>query len=90
MAEANDPTHQWLLRWSLDLDNGRQLDLTLRHVGKLSTRMCRPTPPWICTCASELSLWAWNLLGLRHPEFGKAPTRAEVERSVYLKWTLRY
>jgi iron complex outermembrane receptor protein len=94
--EENDPSNQWLLRSSLDLGPRHELDLTLRHVGKLP----EPRVPaytaldirygWKPTDSAELSLSARNLFDSAHGEFGPAGSRSEIERSLYLQLQLRY
>jgi iron complex outermembrane receptor protein len=95
-TQGNDPSNQWLLRSSLDLGPRHELDLTLRHVGKLPD----PQVPayttldlrlgWKPRPNAELSLSAWNLLDPEHGEFGSAGSRSEIERSLYLELLLRY
>lgn len=90
---GNDPKRLYSLRASHDLGAGRELDVGVRYVGAL------PDPPvpsytafdarfaWRPRAGLELSLSVQNLLDDRHPEFGAAASRAEIERSVFAKVT---
>nr|WP_067294547.1 TonB-dependent receptor [Marinobacterium profundum] len=95
-TEANNPSHQWMLRSSLDLSEGHQLDMTLRHVGKLSNLDLPAYTTadlrygWKPHSDLELSLRALNLFDPQHPEFGTAASRSEVERSLFLEMLWRY
>jgi iron complex outermembrane recepter protein len=100
-ALGNDPSQQWMLRSSHDLGPRHELDIMVRHVGKLPD----PKVPsytavdarlgWHITHTLELSLTLRNLLDRRHPEFnaldtmyvgiGSLETRSEYERGAYLK-----
>jgi iron complex outermembrane receptor protein len=93
---GNDPRHQWNLRSSLDLPGRQEFDLMIRHVGTLPN----PSVPgytaldarygWHFERGLELALIAQNLFDRRHPEFGAAATRSEIERGLFLKlrWSL--
>lgn len=93
-SEGNDPSHQWLLRSQLDLASDKEFDVMVRRVGSLP----QPEAPsymavdmrlaWWIQPELELSLTANNLFDDRHPEFGAAPGRSEIERSflVGLRW----
>ncbi len=95
-AEAHDPSHQWMLRSHFNPDSAHELDLTLRHVGKLSSTNVPAYTAldirygWKPADNVELSVTAWNLLDPAHSEFGSASNRIETERSVYLELQLRY
>jgi iron complex outermembrane receptor protein len=95
-AEANDPSNQWLLRSSLDLGAQHELDLTLRHVGKLSANAVPAYTAldirlgWQPLPETQLSLTARNLLDSQHPEFDPATSRSEVERSIYVQLLQRF
>lgn len=93
-GEGNDPEHRAMLRTSVDLRGGVQLDGWLRWMGRLPS----PEVPeyltldlrlgWRPTRSLELSLVGQNLLQDAHAEFGPAtPTREEIERGVYGKVT---
>lgn len=91
----NDPHVYWMLRSAYDLSGGKELDVTLRHTGRLSN----PDVPaytavdcrfgWKVRRDLELSLIAQNMLDPSHAEFGAAPNRSEIDRSIFAKlvWT---
>jgi len=93
---SNDPSHYWMLRSLYDIDERRQLDLTLRRAGALAM----PVVPaytsldmrfgWKLSPRLELSLIGRNLWDSRHVEFGQPLARAEFERSILLQavWRL--
>lgn len=95
-ALGNDPERTLLLRSSVNLTERHELDLTLRHVDDLPD----PAVPaytavdgrlgWHPTEDMEVSLIVRNMFDERHAEFGAAPNRAELERSVMLRllWRL--
>jgi iron complex outermembrane receptor protein len=88
---SNDPSHYWMLRSSFDVAPGKELDLTLRRMGALST----PVVPayyemdlrfgWQVRPDLELSIVGQNLLHSSHAEFGSNPARSVFDRSVFLK-----
>lgn len=88
---TSDPTHYWSVRSSYDIAQGKELDLTLRHVGALT----RPAVPaytaldirygWKIRRDLELSVTAQNLLDKSHAEYGAAPGRSEYDRALFLK-----
>lgn len=92
----NDPRHWALLRVSHDLSDALELDLTLRHVGRLP----KPAVPayealdlrlgWSIRPGLELSLLAQNLLGSRHAEFGAEPARSVFGRSALARLSWRF
>lgn len=94
-AAGNDPRYQLTLRSTMNLAHNTELDVALRKVAALPD----PAVPgyveldmrlgWTVTKGVEISLSGFNLLDRRHPEFGNAPTRNEIGRSVYLRtlWT---
>lgn len=89
-AAGNDPTRQFQLRSSLNLPHGLEFDAAVRAVSALPN----PAVPgyltmdarlgWHVDKSLELSVAGANLLGRGHPEFGAAPLRSEVERSVFV------
>ena len=95
-AVGNDPSHQWLLRASIDLSPRHDLDVIVRHSGALPN----PTVPsytavdarlgWRVTRDFDVSLTLQNLFDPSHPEFGAAATRSEFERAFFVKlqWRL--
>ena len=94
-TEGNDPSSQWKLRSAFDLAPGHELDIFVRRIGALPD----PSVPayvaadvrygWRIARRLELSIVGRNLFDRRHPEFGSAATRSEIERSAYVKlvWT---
>jgi iron complex outermembrane receptor protein len=95
-AAGNDPDYRVVLRSTLDLPRGVELDAGVRHVAKLPD----PAVPaytavdlrlgWRPRADVEVSLTGQNLFDPRHPEFGTAATRSELARSVYGKILWRF
>jgi iron complex outermembrane receptor protein len=93
---TNDPGRHWLLRVSKDISDNNQDDATLRYQGSLP----KPAVPayyemdlrWLWTVVpnTEVALIGQNLLHQSHAEFGGAPNRSVIERSVLLKLTQRF
>lgn len=94
-SEANDPSHLFSVRSSVDLGRGVQIDGLVRHVGALPN----PVVPaftevnarvaWAVSRV-EVALIGQDLAHARHPEFGPdTSTRLEFERGVRLMVTLR-
>ena len=93
---SNDPKHYWSLRSAHELGADLQLDLSLRHVGKLS----RPAVPgyheldarlaWQARPNLELALVGRNLLHDQHAEFGEPGLRQTFERSVGFSAILQF
>jgi iron complex outermembrane recepter protein len=94
-AAGNDPNRQFHLRSTLDLAGGQQLDIMLRHVGRLPSPVVEAYTAVDARYAVrlrrelELSATVQNLFDRSHPEFGAATTRSEIERGVFLRlrWT---
>jgi iron complex outermembrane receptor protein len=96
IGEARDPSHQWMLRSSHHLGPRVEVDLIVRRVGALPS----PTVPaytaldaylgWNLSPSMTLAVAGQNLLDPQHPEFGAAPGRAEIPRSVFARLVLRY
>jgi len=96
-ALGNDPDFWYGIRSALDLGNAVEVDAAFRRVGALPL----PYVPaynsadlrlaWWFTRSCELSATGRNLLERSHPEWGLAPGRAEVGRSVFvsLRWRSR-
>lgn len=90
-AEGNDPQNQVVLQSMVNLPRGFELDLTARYVDTLPS----PNVPsyfafdarlgWRVTTNLDLSVVGQNLCDNQHPEFGSAPTRQEIPRSIYGK-----
>jgi iron complex outermembrane recepter protein len=95
-AAGNDPEYQWMLRSALDVTRNIEFDLAIRHVAKLPS----PAVPaytsvdarigWRPSRELEISLAGTNLFDPRHPEFGAAPLRSELQRGAYAELTWRY
>jgi iron complex outermembrane receptor protein len=93
--EANDPSHLFSIRSSIDLPRGLQFDAMARVVGR------RPAPAvegygeldlragWTVRPGWDLSLVGQNLLHARHAELFGAP-RIVVRRGAYLRSTWRF
>jgi iron complex outermembrane receptor protein len=88
---TSDPSNHWIVRSVFDLAPRQELDLTIRHTGKLE----RPQVPayttmdvryaWKPHPGLELSVIGHNLFDPRHAEWGAAPTRSEYERALRLQ-----
>jgi iron complex outermembrane receptor protein len=103
LDETADPEHQFSLRSSLNLPWRAELSAGLRWVDTLHTNN-GPIPgtvpsyfefdtrlAWHASDRLELSVAGQNLLHDHHPEYGfPAPTRVEIQRSVYGKVAWRY
>ncbi len=98
-AETESPRHQAGLRSSFDLPEHVQLDATLRYVGRLESLGVPAYTTgdlrvgWAPTSRLDVSLCGQNLFQQRHLEFkagGVVTQPTEVERSVYLKVTLKF
>ncbi len=105
ILENNSPSHQFLLRSSMDLPHDVEWDVNLRYVSALGANPGSPVPrvdgyvtmdvrlAWRPTRALELSLASQNLLQERHAEFYGSQLEspvAAVERTVYGKVTWRF
>lgn len=88
-TESRDPERQFLLRSSIDLPRGLELDATYRHVsrivnqdvpayGELDLRF-----GWRLSKQLEISVVGQNLLHDQHAEFGSLPLRTEIERNIH-------
>ncbi len=93
--QGNDPRHTFQLRSAHKLGERLELDLALRRSGALP----EPRVPaytaldarlgWTVRPGLDLSLALLNLNDRRHPEWGNALTRAEVERRALVRLTWR-
>jgi iron complex outermembrane receptor protein len=92
---GDDPSFQWSLRSSFNPADGQELDVALRRVASLPQAQ---VPAYTALDLRygirlrpglELSVVGQNLLDPGHAEFGDAPGRAEIERSVgvWLRWS---
>jgi len=93
---TNDPKHYWSLRSAHELSADLQLDLALRHVGRLT----QPAVPgyheldariaWQARPNLELALVGRNLLHDQHAEFGEPGLRQTFERSLGFSAILQF
>jgi len=103
LNETADPQHQFSLRSSLNLPRHTEFDTALRWVDTLHTNngpVVGTVPSyfdldthlaWHASDRLEFALVGQNLLHNRHPEYGfPSPTRVEIERTAYGKFTWRY
>lgn len=92
MAER-DPRNTWHLRSSYALDDRRELDLMLRHVGATSDvpsyTAFDARLGWRLRPGLEVSVFGENLDG-GHAEYGSVLYRAEVDRRVGVKAVWEY
>jgi iron complex outermembrane receptor protein len=100
--ETADPNQRASLRSSMDLRDDMELDATLRWVDSRDTNSSANivTVPsyvemdvrlgWRPTEKIELSLVGQNLLHDHHPEYFSEPTRVEIQRSMYAKFTWHF
>jgi iron complex outermembrane receptor protein len=93
---GDDPSFQWSLRATFNPADRQEFDLGLRRVASLPNAGV-PTYTaldaryaWRVRPDLELSLVGQNLFDSAHAEFGAAPGRSEIERSigVWLRWSL--
>jgi len=92
-ALGNDPPHQWMLRSAWDLAPAVELDVSLRRIGALPDPAVKGYSAldlrlgWRPSYDLSIALVGRNLLDDRHPEFGAAPGRSEIARSLFLQAT---
>lgn len=95
-SEGNDPSHQFLLRSSLDLAHNLEWDAMLRHISALPNPLVPAYTSldmrlgWNLSKRWEIALVAQNLLDSQHPEFGASTNRSEIERSFFIKSTWKF
>jgi iron complex outermembrane receptor protein len=89
-AAGNDPAHTWQARLTWDITPNHELDITLRHVAKL-TKNAVPAYTtvdarfgWKLRHDLELSVIGQNLFG-RHAEYGTRATRTEITPGIFVK-----
>lgn len=89
-----DPSHYWTLRSTHDISSNKELDFSIRRVGALPAVPAYTSADvrfaWKVRRNLELSIVGRNLLDKSHPEFGAAPLRSEIERSVFIKLLWRH
>jgi len=92
-AAGNDPKRQFSLRSAHDLGKAQDIDLLVRYVSALPNPAVQSYTAfdaryaWRPRAGLELSVSVQNLFDERHPEFGSAASRAEIERGVFVKVT---
>jgi iron complex outermembrane receptor protein len=92
-ALGNDPSHQWTLRSAWDLTPALEVDVSLRRIAALPDPAVEAYSAvdvrlgWQARSDLSLSLVARNLLDRQHPEFGAAPGRSEIARSLFVQAT---
>jgi iron complex outermembrane receptor protein len=94
-ALGNDPHYQAMVRSSLTLPGGIEVDVGIRRVGRLPN----PALPaytgvdarvgWRVSRELDLSIVAQSATDPAHPEFGALATANRVGRSTFLKATWR-
>jgi len=95
-AEGNDPENQVILQSMIDLPWHLEFDCNFRYIDSLPS----PNVPsyvmvdlrlgWRPCQNLEFSIVGQNLWDDQHPEFGAAPTRQEIPRSVFGKVVWRF
>jgi iron complex outermembrane recepter protein len=93
-ALGNSPRRHASLRSSVELSPRWRWDLDLRHMGALPN----PAVPsytavdtrlvWAPANGHELMVGVHNAADPRHPEWGAATNRAEIERGAFVMWRL--
>ena len=97
---GTSPTHQYSLRWMMDLSERTQLDFWLRHVGKLESQD-QEIPAYTeldirfgyaVNKNLDLSLVGQNLLDNRHAEFSETSIIpvSYIPRSIFAKATWKF
>ncbi|MEN3330272.1 MAG: iron complex outerrane recepter protein [Acidobacteriota bacterium] len=95
-GESHDPDRHFILRSSLDLVSGIQIDSAFRFVSAIANQRLPGYAEmdlrvaWQPKRSLEFSVTGQNLLHNRHAEFGSLPGRQEIERSVYGKVVWRF
>ena len=89
-AAGNDPAHTWQLRSTLNIAQGRELEVAARHVATLANNTVPSYTAvdarfgWKVRPDLELSVTGKNLFG-DHAEYGPSAVRSEIPRSIYVK-----
>jgi iron complex outermembrane receptor protein len=97
---GTSPNHQYSLRWMMDLTAKTQLDLWLRHVGRLKAQD-QEVPPYTeldvrlgyaVSKSLDVSLVGQNLLDNRHGEFSETSSIPVnyIPRGIYAKATWKF
>jgi iron complex outermembrane recepter protein len=93
---GDDPSFQWSLRSSFNLDDDQSFELAVRRVASLpqadvpAYTAVDARYGWRLSRELELSVVGQNLFDPGHAEFAAAPGRSEIGRSigVWLRWSL--
>jgi iron complex outermembrane receptor protein len=90
-AAGNDPRHQFSVRSIMTFGDNVDFDLALRAIDRLPN----PEVPgyvaldarigWRFSRVAEVSLSGFSLVRQRHPEFGTAPGRSDIGRTILVK-----
>jgi iron complex outermembrane receptor protein len=92
---TEDPSNYWMLRSTYDIAHDKELDVTVRHVGRISqTNVPSYTAVdmrfgWKLRKDLELSLIGQNLFDPKHGEFASPAERSEYERAAFVKLVWR-
>jgi iron complex outermembrane receptor protein len=95
VSEANDPSHVWSLRTSMDARRV-QFDAQLRHSSPLPSPTVKAYTElnarlgWALTPRWDLSLIGQNLLHDRHEEFAAGTPRELFERGISIRTALKF
>jgi iron complex outermembrane receptor protein len=95
-SEANDPSHLFSVRTSMDLPRKIEVDALIRYVSGLPHPVVAPYEEltarigWRPSDRWDLSVVGQNLLHDRHEEFAAGTPRELFERGVNVRWTWRF
>lgn len=90
---ANDGDYQWVMRSTLSLGRGLELDARVRHAEELPNpavpdyTAMDATLTWQLRDRLAFKFMVQNLFDAEHPEYGPAATRSELERGAYVEIT---
>ena len=93
-AAGEDPSHTWQIRSAFNFSPNAEFDLTIRHVGELSSPEKVPEYTavdarigWKVRKDIELALIGQNLLGTEHSEYFYRQYRSKIPQAVFFKVT---
>ena len=98
-SPGNDPRAQWRLGSTWNLGDSQQLNVSLRHVGKLPSPLVPAYTAvdarygWRVSKSVELAVTGRNLFDRRHQEFATSSTQpnpVQVERAIDIALTVRF
>jgi iron complex outermembrane receptor protein len=95
-TSGNDPQFQAMLRSTMDLVNGVELNFDVRYVSKLTSQnvpgyvAANVRLAWKINPNLEVSIVGQNLFDNLHPEFGTSANRSEIPRGVFAELTYRW